>query len=281
MNAFDVIVIGAGPGGYVAAIRCAQLGLRTACVERWRDPEGRPVLGGTCLNVGCIPSKALLDSSLHYHALRHLMPAHGISVTGASIDVAAMQARKDKVVRTLTRGVAGLFRKNRITWFQGEGALRPGGRVEVRSHRGRGSETLSARHVVVATGSAPAALPAAPTDGERIVDSEGALTFTDVPERLGIIGAGAIGLELGSVWARLGARVTLLEALDDFLAPADRQIAARRATPFPARGSTSASACRSPAPLPAATACGSPAGKGMRSAASTSTGWWSRSAAGR
>ena len=226
MNAFDVIVIGAGPGGYVAAIRCAQLGLRTACVERWRDPEGRPVLGGTCLNVGCIPSKALLDSSHHYHALRHLMPAHGISVTGASIDVAAMQARKDKVVRTLTRGVAGLFRKNRITWFQGEGALRPGGRVEVRSHRGRGSETLSARHVVVATGSAPAALPAAPTDGERIVDSEGALTFTDVPERLGIIGAGAIGLELGSVWARLGARVTLLEALDDFLAPADRQIAA-------------------------------------------------------
>ena len=226
MNAFDVIVIGAGPGGYVAAIRCAQLGLRTACVERWRDPEGRPVLGGTCLNVGCIPSKALLDSSHHYHELRHLMPAHGIRVAGATIDVATMQARKDKVVRTLTRGVAGLFRKNRITWFQGEGALRPGGRVEVRGHREEGSETLSARHVVVATGSAPVALPAAPTDGERIVDSEGALGFTEVPGRLGIIGAGAIGLELGSVWARLGARVTLLEALDDFLATADRQIAA-------------------------------------------------------
>ena len=226
MNAFDVIVIGAGPGGYVASIRCAQLGLRTACVERWRDPESRPVLGGTCLNVGCIPSKALLDSSHHYHNLRHLMPIHGIRVADAAIDVAAMQARKDKVVKTLTRGIAGLFRKNRIAWFQGEGALRPGGRVEVRSHAEGGSETLSARHVIVATGSIPIALPAAPADGERIVDSEGALAFTEVPGRLGIIGAGAIGLELGSVWARLGSRVTLLEALDDFLVAADRQIAA-------------------------------------------------------
>ena len=236
MKEFDVVVIGAGPGGYVAAIRCAQLGLRTACVERWRDPRGRPVLGGTCLNVGCIPSKALLDSSHHYHNLRHLLPAHGIRVEGAAIDVAAMQARKDKVVTTLTRGIAGLFRKNRIQWFQGEGALCPGRRVEVRPAGGGEIEALSARHIVVATGSAPIELPVARTDGERIVDNEGALAFSEVPRRLGIIGAGVIGLELGSVWGRLGAKVTLLEALDDFLATADREIAAAALASFSAQG---------------------------------------------
>ena len=236
MKAFDVVVIGAGPGGYVAAIRCAQLGLRTACVERWRDPRGRPALGGTCLNVGCIPSKALLDTSHHYHNLAHLLPAHGIAVEGASIDVAAMQARKDRVVQTLTRGVAGLFRKNRIQWFQGEGALRPGRQVEVTPAGGGEVETLAARNVVVATGSAPIELPVARTDGERIVDSEGALAFEEVPPRLGVIGAGVIGLELGSVWARLGAKVTLLEALDDFLAAADREIAAAALASFSAQG---------------------------------------------
>ena len=236
MREFDVVVIGAGPGGYVAAIRSAQLGLRTACVERWRDPQGKPVLGGTCLNVGCIPSKALLDSSHHYHNLRHLLPAHGISVKEAAVDVAAMQARKNKVVRTLTRGIAGLFRKNRIQWFQGEGRLRPGLQVEVTASGDGENEVLSARHVIVATGSAPIELPVAKADGDRIVDNEGALAFTEVPRRLGIIGAGVIGLELGSVWARLGAEVTLLEALDDFLVAADREIAAAALASFSAQG---------------------------------------------
>ena len=236
MKAFDVVVIGAGPGGYVAAIRCAQLGLGTACVERWRDPQGRPALGGTCLNVGCIPSKALLDTSHHYRNLAHLLPAHGIRVEGASIDVAAMQARKDKVVKTLTRGVAGLFRKHRVEWFQGTGALLPGHRVEVRAAGGEALEVLSARHIIVATGSTPVEIPAARTDGERIVDSEGALSFTEVPRRLGIIGAGVIGVELGSVWARLGAEVTLLEALDDFLATADRDVAGAALASLSAQG---------------------------------------------
>ena len=236
MQEFDVVVIGAGPGGYVAAIRCAQLGLRTACVDRWRDAKGKSVLGGTCLNVGCIPSKALLDSSHHYHNLRHLLPAHGIAVKDAAIDIRAMQARKDKVVNILTRGIAGLFRKNRVQWFPGEGALCPGRRVEVRPPGGGEAEVLAASHIIVATGSAPIELPVARTDGERIVDNQGALAFTEVPRRLGIIGAGVIGLELGSVWRRLGAEVTLLEALDDFLGPADRDIAAAALASFSAQG---------------------------------------------
>ena len=236
MKEFDVVVIGAGPGGYVSAIRCAQLGLRTACVERWRDAKGRPVLGGTCLNVGCIPSKALLDSSHHYHNLRHLLPAHGIRVQDAAIDVPAMQARKDKVVTTLTRGIAGLFRKNRIQWLKGEGALGPGRQVVVTPPGGGEVETIAARNIIVATGSTPIELPVARIDGERIVDNEGALAFTEVPRRLGIIGAGVIGLELGSVWGRLGAEVTLLEALDDFLVAADREIAAAALASLSAQG---------------------------------------------
>ena len=236
MKEFDVVVIGAGPGGYVAAIRCAQLGLRTACVDRWRDAKGRPVLGGTCLNVGCIPSKALLDSSHHYHNLRHLLPSHGIRVQEAAIDIPAMQARKEKVVNTLTRGIAGLFRKNRIQWFQGEGALGPGQQVNVTPPGGGEVEVLAAQNIIVATGSTPIELPVARTDGERIVDNEGALAFTEVPRRLGIIGAGVIGLELGSVWGRLGAEVTLLEALDDFLVAADREIAAAALASLSAQG---------------------------------------------
>ncbi len=236
MKEFDVVVIGAGPGGYVAAIRCAQLGLRTACVDRWRDGKGRPVLGGTCLNVGCIPSKALLDSSHHYHNLQHLLPSHGIRVREASIDVTAMQARKEKVVSTLTRGIAGLFKKNRVQWFQGEGALVSGNQVEVTPAGGGEAEVLAARNIIVATGSSPIELPMAKTDGERIVDNEGALAFTEVPRRLGIIGAGVIGLELGSVWRRLGAEVTLLEALDDFLVAADREVAAAALASFTAQG---------------------------------------------
>ena len=225
----DVAVIGAGPGGYVAAIRAAQLGLKTVCVDKWTDGRGRPAPGGTCLNVGCIPSKALLDSSHHFHHLQHLLPDHGISVDGARLDVAAMQARKRRVVASLGRGVAGLLRKNRVELMTGTarltgGASDAGLEVEV-AVRGAPPRVIRPRHVVVAAGSVPAPLPAAPGDGERIVDSAGALAFAETPARLGIIGAGAIGLELGSVWSRLGAEVVLLEALDDFLATADRDVA--------------------------------------------------------
>ena len=235
----DVAVIGAGPGGYVAAIRAAQLGLETVCIDRWTDGRGRPALGGTCLNVGCIPSKALLDSSHHFHQLQHLLPDHGISVEGARVDVAVMQARKRRVVSALGRGVAGLLRKNRVELLTGTarligaaaggaaaGAAEAGTRVEVEVRSaGAPPRRLRPRHVVIAAGSLPIALPAAPVDGERIVDSEGALAFEETPPRLGIIGAGVIGLELGSVWSRLGAEVVLLEALDDFLPAADRDVA--------------------------------------------------------
>ena len=220
--AFDVAVVGAGPGGYVAAIRCAQLGLRTVCIDKWADARGRPALGGTCLNVGCIPSKALLDSSHHFHNLTHLFPDHGISVEGARVDVAAMQARKDRVVSSLRRGVAGLLKKNRVELVTGEARLTPEGTVEVTADPPR---TLRPRHVILAAGSVPAAIAAAPTDGDRVVDSEGALAFEAAPPRLAVIGAGVIGLELGSVWNRLGSEVVLLEALDDFLPAADREVA--------------------------------------------------------
>ena len=225
MDNFDVIVIGAGPGGYVAAIRAAQLGLSTACVDAWRGPDGKPALGGTCLNVGCIPSKALLDSSHHYHNLRHLLPAHGIEAGDVKLDLGRMLARKDKVVKTLTRGVAGLLRKNKVESIAGLAALRGSGQIRVTPHGSGEPRTLTAKHVVIATGSVPVRIPVAEVDGDRIVDNEGALAFSEVPKRLGIIGAGVIGLELGSVWGRLGSEVTILEALDDFLPAADRQIA--------------------------------------------------------
>ena len=225
MDNFDVVVVGAGPGGYVAAIRAAQLGLGTACVDAWRDARGKPALGGTCLNVGCIPSKALLDSSHHYHNVRHLLPAHGIEAGDVKLDLGRMLARKDKVVRTLTRGVAGLLRKNKVESVAGLATLKGGGRIEVALHGSDEVRTLNARHIVLATGSVPVRIPAAEVDGDRIVDNEGALAFSEVPKRLGIIGAGVIGLELGSVWGRLGSEVTILEALDDFLPAADRRIA--------------------------------------------------------
>ena len=220
--ALDVVVVGSGPGGYVAAIRCAQLGLRTACVDKWLDERGRAAPGGTCLNVGCIPSKALLDSSHHFHNVSHLLPGHGISVEGARVDVGAMQARKDKVVSTLRRGVAGLLKKNGVELVTGEARLAPGGAVEVAADPGR---TLRPRHVILAAGSVPIELAATPVDGKRVVDSAGALAFDATPKRLGIIGAGVIGLELGSVWSRLGAETVLLEALDAFLPTADRDVA--------------------------------------------------------
>ena len=225
MDNFDVVVIGAGPGGYVAAIRAAQLGLATVCVDDWLDPRGKPALGGTCLNVGCIPSKALLDSSHHYHNVRHLLPAHGIEAGDVKLDLRRMLARKDKVVRTLTRGVAGLLRKNKVESIAGLATLKGGGQVEVTLHNSDERRTLNARHIVIATGSVPVRIPVAEVDGDRIVDNEGALAFPEVPKRLGIIGAGVIGLELGSVWGRLGSEVTILEALEDFLPAADRRIA--------------------------------------------------------
>ena len=225
MDNFDVIVIGAGPGGYVTAIRAAQLGLSTACVDAWRGPDGKPALGGTCLNVGCIPSKALLDSSHHYHNVRHLLPAHGIDAGDVKLDLGRMLARKDKVVKTLTRGVAGLLRKNRVESIAGLATLKGGGQIEVTPHGAGEPRPLTARHIVIATGSVPVRIPVAEVDGDRIVDNEDALAFPEVPKRLGIIGAGVIGLELGSVWGRLGSEVTILEALDDFLPAADRRIA--------------------------------------------------------
>jgi len=228
-KSFDVVVIGGGPGGYVAAIRCAQLGLSTACIDEWRNDEDKPALGGTCLNVGCIPSKALLESSENFERIAHTFPAHGISVTGATIDIAAMLARKGKIVKTLTGGIELLFKKNKVTRLHGHGRLVGNGdegnwRIEVEA--GDKSEFLEARHVVVATGSAPRKLEIAPFDGERIVDNAGALKFTEVPAKLGIIGAGVIGLELGSVWRRLGAAVTVLDAGAVFLPAADEQVAA-------------------------------------------------------
>lgn len=235
MERYDVLVIGAGPGGYVAAIRAAQLGLKTACVERWIGKEGKPALGGTCLNVGCIPSKALLESSEQYHRARHGLAAHGIEVGEVGIDPAAMVARKDKIVRQFTGGIAGLFKKNGVTWLQGSAHLAGDGKLEVTGGDGA-TQAVAAEHIIIATGSRPTPLSVAPVDGERIVDSAGALDFTEIPARLGIIGAGVIGLELGSVWARLGSDVTLLEAMPDFLPAADRAIATQALKEFAGQG---------------------------------------------
>jgi len=235
MERYDLLVIGAGPGGYVAAIRAAQFGLRVACVERWIGKDGKPALGGTCLNVGCIPSKALLESSEQFHRARHGLAAHGIGVGEVSIDPAAMVARKDRIVAQFTGGITGLFRKNGVAWLQGTACLQGNGQVQVTAADGS-AQTVAARHILIATGSRPTPLSVAPVDGEYIVDSAGALDFTAVPARLGIIGAGVIGLELGSVWARLGSQVTLLEAMPEFLSAADHAIAALALKEFTAQG---------------------------------------------
>jgi len=221
---FDVIVIGAGPAGYVAAIRCSQLGMKTACVDDWIGKDGKPTPGGTCLNAGCIPSKALLERSELYERMHNGIASHGIAARDVELDVPAMIANKDMTVRDLTRGIETLFRFNGIEWLPGRGQLLPERRVRLTGHDGE-SRILSCNHVIIACGSSPVAISAAPLQGNRIVDSAGALDWTDVPQRLGIIGAGVIGLELGSVWRRLGAEVTLIEAQDRFLSMADRQIA--------------------------------------------------------
>src|SRR5262245_3363397 len=204
-DAFDLVVIGAGPGGYDAAIRAAQLGMRVACVEK------DETLGGTCLNVGCIPSKALLDSSEHYFHLQHGIAAHGIKVSGVELDLAAMMARKDKVVKALTTGVRGLFRKNKVESFVGTAKLAGNGRVVL---SGAQSQELEATNILIASGSAPIELKGLPFDGKRIVSSTEALTLPQVPGELLVIGGGAIGLELGSVWNRLGAKVEVIELMD-------------------------------------------------------------------
>ena len=220
---FDVVVIGAGPAGYHAAIRAAQLGMKVACVDAALGKDGKPALGGTCLRVGCIPSKALLDSSRQFWNMGHLFGDHGISFKDARIDVGAMVGRKDKIVKQFTGGIAQLFKANKVTAYAGFGQLQPGRMVKVTQHDGSEVD-LAGRNIILAAGSDSIELPFAKF-GEHIVDNEGALDFAAVPKRLGVIGAGVIGLELGSVWKRLGAEVTVLEALPDFLAVADAEVA--------------------------------------------------------
>jgi len=215
---FDVLVIGSGPGGYVGAIRAGQLGLRTACVEKM------PTLGGTCLNVGCIPSKALLDSSEWFAQAKEKFAHHGIVCSGVTLDLPAMMQRKDKVVEGLTKGIDGLFKKNKVTRINGLARFRDTRTVTVTASDGT-TQDIQARAIVIATGSEPISLPTVPFDGERIVSSTEALTFSEVPKHLVVIGGGAIGLELGSVWLRLGAKVTVVELLPRLVPGIDAQIA--------------------------------------------------------
>ena len=221
---YDLIVIGAGPAGYHAAIRAAQMGLTTACIDKMVSKEGKPAYGGTCLNWGCIPSKTLLDASHKYVEARDHFGEIGIKVRGVTPDVPKMIEQKEAVVAKLTGGVAGLFKANGVTDLPGTGKLLAGRKVEYTTHEGEVS-TLEAENVILASGSVPAEIPPTPLDGTYVVDSTGALEFTAAPKRLGIIGAGVIGLELGSVWSRLGSEVTILEALDEFLPMADRRVA--------------------------------------------------------
>lgn len=220
---YDVIVIGGGPAGYVAAIRSSQLGLETACVEEFVDDSGNAVFGGTCLNVGCIPSKALLDSSHRFYEAAGHLDTHGIKVEKVKLDLSVMMDRKDSIVKKLTGGIGGLFAANKVTPITGRGKVIAGNNVEVTKSDGT-SETIAAKNIIIATGSSPIEIASAEFNN-NVVDSTGALEFTEVPKTLGVIGAGVIGLELGSVWARLGSKVTVIEAMDDFLFMADKEIA--------------------------------------------------------
>ncbi len=237
MKKYDVVVIGAGPAGYVCALRCAQLGMITACVDAWVGKDGKHALGGTCLNVGCIPSKAWLESSEHYYMLTRKLSAHGIRASEITLDVPAMAGRKDKVVKNLTDGIEFLFKKNKVTWLKGKASLLPDNQVHIHPVLEDDEEmTVAAKNIVIATGSVPRDIPNVQIDGELIVDSSGALDFQSVPSRLCVIGAGVIGLELGSVWKRLGSEVILLEAMDSFLAMADEQIAKEARKEFDRQG---------------------------------------------
>jgi len=225
-KSFDVVVIGGGPGGYIAAIRAAQLGLATACIDDWTGADGKPALGGTCTNVGCIPSKALLQSSENYDHAAHAFAEHGIQVKGLSLDLARMQKRKDKVVRQNNDGIVYLFKKNKVAFFHGHASFAGGsaGAWQLKVSGGA-SEAITAQHVIIATGSNPRPLPGAGFDSKLVLDNAGALALPEVPRRLGVIGAGVIGLEMGSVWRRLGAEVTMLEMLEAFLPAADEAVA--------------------------------------------------------
>ena len=230
---FDVVVIGAGPGGYIAAIRAAQLGFHTACIDEWATPEGKPALGGTCTNVGCIPSKALLQSSENYAHVHESFAEHGIIAKGVSVDVGQMLKRKDRVVKQNNDGILFLFKKNKVEFFHGRGSLVKAGADGCEVKVAGTSETvLQAKHVIVATGSNPRALPGAPFDEQLVLSNTGALTIPTIPKKLGVVGAGVIGLEMGSVWRRLGADVTVLEALPVFLGAADEQVAKEAAKVF-------------------------------------------------
>jgi len=234
---FDLIVIGAGPGGYIAAIRAAQLGLSVACIDAWQNAQGGPAPGGTCTNVGCIPSKALLQSSEHFEQANHHLAEHGIEVKGVSLKLDTLIGRKNSVVKQNNDGILYLFKKNKVTFFHGTGSFAGqvdgGWSIKV---SGAQAADLVGKHVVVATGSAPRALPGLAFDEQHVLSNDGALNMDAVPKRLGVIGAGVIGLELGSVWRRLGAQVTILEAMPDFLALADQQVAKEALKAFGKQG---------------------------------------------
>ncbi len=223
---FDVVVIGAGPGGYIAAIRAAQLGFKVACIDEWKNDKGGPAPGGTCTNVGCIPSKALLQSSEHFEQAGHHFADHGIGIEGLSLDLPKLLGRKDGVVKQNNEGILYLFKKNKVSFFHGRGsfAAAADGGYQIKV-AGASEQTLSGKHIVVSTGSNARALPNAPFDEETILSNDGALRIGEVPQRLALIGAGVIGLEMGSVWRRLGADVTILEGLPEFLGAVDQQIA--------------------------------------------------------
>lgn len=232
---FDVIVIGAGPGGYVAAIRAAQLGFKTVCVDDFIGKDGKPALGGTCLNIGCIPSKALLDSSRQYHNLTHSFAVHGITAENPKIDIATMIGRKDKIVNQFTGGITQLFKANKVSTISGFASVKANRVVSIKAHDGTTSE-ITGKHIILATGSIPIELPFAKFDNKLILDNAGALDINAVPKRLGVIGAGVIGLELGSVWNRLGSDVVILEGLTEFLASADADITKVAAREFKKQG---------------------------------------------
>jgi dihydrolipoamide dehydrogenase len=234
-ESYDVVVIGAGPAGYPAAIRAAQNKLKVACVDEWKNTDGSFAFGGTCLNAGCIPSKALLESSELYQRAKDEFSTHGIKIGDLTLDLAAMQKRRASVVKTMTGGIAALFKANGVTGYQGHGRLLPGNKVLVSGADGA-EKTLQAQHVVLASGSVPVRLKNVPHDGRSIVDSWNALEFDAVPARLGVIGAGVIGLELGSVWRRLGSQVTVLEAMEQFLAIADGAVAREALRHFKKQG---------------------------------------------
>ncbi len=233
---FDVVVIGAGPGGYIAAIRAAQLGMNVACIDEWKNANGGPAPGGTCTNVGCIPSKALLQSSEHYEHAKEHFAEHGIGVKGLSMDVSAMVARKDKVVKQNNDGILYLFKKNKVSFFHGRGSFVKADAAGYEIAVSGAAETLVAKQVVVATGSTARALPGVPFDEEQVLSNDGALRIGALPKKLGLIGSGVIGLEMGSVWRRLGAEVTILEGLPTFLGAVDEQIAKEAHKAFTKQG---------------------------------------------